>query len=179
MSMNTPDLWGRRVGNCPALPGEYEYRQKTGKTQEKNQQKIKKTNWTQQPHPMFNASNIHYEFDGRHQGISYGGIGLIHLLARNIGLFKEIDKNLELLKRHLPYHESDHVANMAYNILAGGTCLENIELLRKNLAWLDALGAQVIPDPSTAGDFLRRFEEQDVLDFMSAKINDDKKFKDY
>ncbi len=61
---------------------------------------------------MFKAFNIHYEFDGRHQCICYGGIGLIHLLTRNIGLFKEIDKNLELLKRHLPYHESDHVANM-------------------------------------------------------------------
>jgi hypothetical protein len=60
---------------------------------------------------------------------------LIHLLARKTGLLKEIDKNLELLKRHLPYHESDHVANMAYNILAGGTCLEDIELLRKNPAW--------------------------------------------
>jgi hypothetical protein len=124
---------------------------------------------------MFKASNIHYEFDGRHQGISYGGIGLIHLLARKIGLLKEIDNNLELLKRHLPYHESDHVANMAYNILAGGTCLEDIELLRKNPAWLDALGAQIIPDPTTAGDFLRRFEEQDVIDFMSAKNNIRKK----
>ncbi|MCA1795926.1 MAG: IS1380 family transposase, partial [Desulfobacteraceae bacterium] len=58
---------------------------------------------------------------------------------------------------------------MAYNIMAGGTCLEDIELLRKNPAWHDALGAQIIPDPTTAGDFLRRFEEQDVLDFMSVK----------
>ncbi|MDZ7663779.1 MAG: IS1380 family transposase [Desulfotignum sp.] len=142
---------------------------KLAKRKRKISKKLKKRNWTQQPHPMFKASNIHYEFDGRHQGISYGGIGLIHLLARKTGLLKEIDNNLELLKRHLPYHESDHVANMAYNILAGGTCLEDIELLRKNPAWLDALGAQIIPDPTTAGDFLRRFEEQDVLDFMSVK----------
>ncbi|WP_024335023.1 IS1380 family transposase [Desulfotignum balticum] len=148
---------------------------KLTKRKKKISKKLKKRNWTQQPHPMFKASNIHYEFDGRHQGISYGGIGLIHLLAQKTGLFKEIDKNLELLKRHLPYHESDHVANMAYNIMAGGTCLEDIELLRKNPAWLDALGAQIIPDPTTAGDFLRRFEEQDVLDFMSAKNNIRKK----
>ena len=148
---------------------------KLAKRKRKISKKLKKRNWTQQPHPMFKASNIHYEFDGRHQGISYGGIGLIHLLAQKTGLLKEIDKNLELLKRHLPYHESDHVANMAYNILAGGTCLEDIELLRKNPAWLDALGAQIIPDPTTAGDFLRRFEEQDVLDFMSTKNNIRKK----
>ena len=86
---------------------------KLAKRKRKISKKLKKRNWTQQPHPMFKASNIHYEFDGRHQGISYGGIGLIHLLARKIGLLKEIDNNLELLKRHLPYHESDHVANMA------------------------------------------------------------------
>ncbi len=79
---------------------------------------------------MLKASNIHYEFDGRHQGISYGGIGLIYLLARDIGLLEEIDKNLELLKRHLPYHESDHAANMEYNILAGGACLVNCELFK-------------------------------------------------
>lgn len=148
---------------------------KLAKRKKKIRKKLKKRNWTQQAHPMFKASNIHYEFDGRHQGISYGGIGLIHLLARKTGLLKEIDNNLELLKRHLPYHESDHIANMAYNILAGGTCLEDIELLRKNPAWLDALGTQIIPDPTTAGDFLRRFEEQDVLDFMSAKNNIRKK----
>jgi hypothetical protein len=148
---------------------------KLAKRKRKISKKLKKRTWTQQPHPMFKASNIHNEFDGRHQGISYGGIGLIHLLAQKTGLLKEIDNNLELLKRHLPYHESDHVANMAYNIMAGGTCLEDIELLRKNPAWLDALGAQIIPDPTTAGDFLRRFEEQDVLDFMSAKNNIRKK----
>lgn len=142
---------------------------KLAKSKRKINKKLKKRNWSQQLQPMLKASNIHYEFDGRNQGISHGGIGLIHLLARKTGLLNEIDDHLELLKRHLPYHESDHVANMAYNILAGGTCLEDIELLRKNPAWLDALGAQIIPDPTTAGDFLRRFSEQDVLDFMSVK----------
>jgi len=31
-----------------------------------------------------------------------------------------IDRRLHLLKIHLPYHESDHVMKIAYNILAGG-----------------------------------------------------------
>jgi len=65
---------------------------------------------------MFKASNIYYEIDGRLQGISHGGIGLIHKLAQKTGLLKEIDNQLELLQRHLPYHESDHAANIAYNI---------------------------------------------------------------
>ncbi len=118
---------------------------------------------------MFKASNIHYEFDGRRQGISHGGIGLIHMIAQKTGLLKEIDDQLELLKRHLPYHESDHVANIAYNILAGGACLQDIELLRNDNAWLNALDAEVIPDPTTAGDFLRRFSQEDIICLMNVK----------
>ena len=66
------------------------------------------------------------------------------------GLIDEIDERLELLKRHLPYHESDHVLNIAYNLLAGGSCLEDIELLRNDEARLNALGADIIPDPTTS-----------------------------
>ena len=72
-----------------------------------------------------------------------------------------------MLKRHLPYHESDHVLNLAYNAMAGGTCLEDLERLRNDEAYLDALGAQRIPDPTTAGDFCRRFEnDQQVIELM-------------
>ena len=142
---------------------------KLAKRKQKISKKLKKRNWTEQAAPMFKASNIQYEIDGRLQGVSHGGIGLIHTLAKKTGLLKEIDTQLELLKRHLPYHESDHVANMAYNILAGGTCLQDIELLRNDNAWLNALCAQIIPDPTTAGDFLRRFSQEDIVDLMDVK----------
>ena len=64
---------------------------------------------------------------------------------------------------HLPYHESDHVLNLAYNVLCGGTRLEDIERLRHDTAYMNALGADLIPDPTTAGDFCRRFAAQDVI----------------
>jgi hypothetical protein len=54
------------------------------------------------------------------------------------------------------------VLNIAYNILSGGTCLEDLELLRNNEAYLNALGAQRSPDPTTAGDFCRRFTVKDI-----------------
>jgi hypothetical protein len=79
-----------------------------------------------------------------------------------LGLVEAINKDLHLLKVHLPYHESDHVLNIAYNILAGGTCLVDVELRRNDEVYLDALGAQRIPDPTTAGDFCRRFSETDI-----------------
>ena len=73
-----------------------------------------------------------------------------------------------LFKIHLPYHESDHVLNFAYNALCEGTCLEDIELRRNDEAFLDALGAQRIPDPTTAGDFCRRFDNSAIADFHNA-----------
>lgn len=117
--------------------------------------------------PQLAAGNIHYEMAARTRAINCGGIGAVHLLARQLGLIDAIDRNLHLLKVHLPYHESDHVLNIAYNTLAGGTCLEDLELLRNNEVYLDALGALRIPDPTTAGDFCRRFVcDQQVVDLM-------------
>jgi hypothetical protein len=133
--------------------------------------RLKKKQWTDQAEPMLAASNIHYEVADRTRAISHGGIGVVHLLARQTGLIDAIDGNLALLKRHLPYHESDHVLNLAYNILSGGTCIEDLELLRNDENYLDALGAQRIPDPTTEGDFCRRFTEADVEKLMDA-IND-------
>jgi hypothetical protein len=81
----------------------------------------------------------------------------MQLMAQRLGLAKEIDEKLHLLRVHLPYLESDHVLNLAYNVLAGRTSIEDLELLRNSEGYLDSLGAQRIPDPTTAGDFCRRF----------------------
>ena len=118
---------------------------------------------------MMTATNIHYEPADRVRGLAAGGIGALFLLAQKLELDKEIDRNLHRLKRHLPYHESDHVLNIAFNILAGGERIEHLELRRNDEVYLDALGAQRIPDPTTAGDFCRRFaSEADVLTLMDA-----------
>jgi len=116
--------------------------------------------------PMMTASNIHYAIADRTKAIAPGGIGAIHLMARKLGLVADIDRDLHLLKRHLPYHESDHVLNIAYNLLSGGSRIEHLEVRRNDEVYLDALGAERIPDPTTAGDFCRRFTEADVERLM-------------
>src|SRR5436305_5873126 len=112
--------------------------------------------------PMLTARNIHYEIAERSHGIAVGGIGAIHALVRQLGLIEAIDRRLEVLKIHLPYHESDHVLALAYLPLCGGTCLQDLELLRYDEVLLDALGARRLPDPTTAGDFCRRFSQDHI-----------------
>jgi hypothetical protein len=90
------------------------------------------------------------------------------MLARKIGLVEAIDRQLHLLKIHLPYHESDHVLALAYNALCDGTCLEDLELRRNDEVFLDAVGARRIPDPTTAGDFCRRFSPYHVGRLLDA-----------
>jgi hypothetical protein len=116
---------------------------------------------------MMTATNIHYEYADRVRGLSAGGIGAIFQMVQRIELVKEIDRDLHLLKRHLPYHESDHVLNIAFNILAGGQRIEHLELRCNDEVYLDALGAKRIPDPTTAGDFCRSFAEPDVIALMN------------
>jgi hypothetical protein len=142
---------------------------KLAKRKKKIAKRTKKRNWENQARPMIKGANIHYDIDGRHNGIGCGGIGIIDQMNQKVGLPDKINEKLNLLKRYLPYHESDHILNIAYNIISGGTCLEDIELRRKDEAYLDALGAQIIPDPTTAGDFLRRFKKDDVIELMDCK----------
>lgn len=105
-------------------------REKLARRKKRIQKRLDKSNLHGCSKPMFTARNIQYEIGERGRGIGYGGIGAMHLLVRKLGFAEAIDRRLHLLQIHLPYHESDHVLNLAYNALCDGTCLEDIELRR-------------------------------------------------
>jgi hypothetical protein len=107
--------------------------------------------------PMLLDQNIHYDLADKTRGLHNAGLGICQQLLQGLGLAQAINDKLHLFKRHFPYFESDHILNLTYNFLVGGTCLQDLELLRNQEHYLDVLGAQRIPDPTTAGDFLRRF----------------------
>jgi hypothetical protein len=121
--------------------------------------------------PMLRDLPIHYEMSEKTRAIACGGIGAFHKLVTKVGLDRTINDVLKLFKTHMPYFESDHVLNIAYNVLTGGTCLEDIERLREDETFLDALGTERIPDPTTAGDFLRRFRDEETLFALQEGIN--------
>ena len=145
--------------------------QKSARRKRRIQSRLRPRRWSAQPAPMYTASNIHYDLSTRTRGLDAGGIGAMQLVARHTGLVAAIDRHVQVLKVHLPYHESDHVLGLAYNSLCGGTCLQDIEQRRQDEVYLDALGAQRIPDPTTAGDFCRRFDETS-LEALQTAINE-------
>ena len=144
--------------------------QKIARRKHRIERRLRPRTWTAQATPMYRASGVQYAHSERVRGLATGGIGAMHRLAQPTGLVEAIDQQVEVLKVHLPYHESDHVLGIAYNVLCGGTCLQDIERRRQDEVYLDALGAQRIPDPTTAGDFCRRFDAP-AIEALQTAIN--------
>src|SRR4051794_37424665 len=132
--------------------------------------RLRPRQWPEQRRRLFRDRNIHYDVGDKARGLHAAGLGACHLLVQRLGLADAIDRELHLRKRHLPSFESDHALTPADTPLAGGRCLQDLELLRNNETSLDALGAPRIPAPTTAGDFLRRFGAAD-LDTLLGVLN--------
>lgn len=116
--------------------------------------------------PMIDPPKAKYELAEKQQAVACGGLGMILELIKQTNLRSQINRAVPIFKLYAPYDEADHVLNIALNLLAGGTCLEHLEERRNDEAYLDALGAPRIPDPTTAGDFCRRFDEFQTLLLM-------------
>jgi hypothetical protein len=117
---------------------------------------------------MVGSGGRSFEVSKRCRAASHGGLGLVHEVTVATGLAKEIDASVSVFHARGPYTESDHVLNLAYNIVCGGRTLDDVELRRQDEALLDLLGAERLPGATTAGDFLRRFERSDIDDLAEA-----------
>jgi hypothetical protein len=126
--------------------------------------------------PIFCGEHVRYEMSERVRGIGCGGIGAIHELVRASGFVESLNARVHLLKLHMPYFESDHVMAQAYSVLNGATCIEDLEECRCDENFTDALGADRIPDPTTAGDFLRRYTPETLLEQMEVTNDVRKEF---
>src|SRR6185295_268601 len=67
--------------------------------------------------PELSTRSVRFELSDRTRAIGAGGLGAILELVADLGLAKRIDEGLPLLERYRPYHESDHVLSLAYNVL--------------------------------------------------------------
>jgi len=101
-------------------------RQKLSREKRQIEQRLKAAVVVNEGEPVLRGGNIEYELSARASGIAHGGMGMVQRVVRRIGLAEAIDANVSVLKIHKPYHESDHVLNIAYNTLCGGERLDDI-----------------------------------------------------
>ena len=126
--------------------------------------------------PMTQSDNIHYEVSSKVGGTGFGGMAAVHAFVKRIRLDQAINERLTVFKKRCPYYESDHVLNVAYNAMCGAVSLQEIEIRRNDEYYVDSLGAERIPDPTTTGDFCRRMNSasidvlQDAIDHVRLKI---------
>jgi hypothetical protein len=136
------------------------------KCKQKQKCRLKRKAYCAQPCPMLGRVNIAYDISDRIRATEYGGLGGIHQMVDQIDLIDELNRRVLIFQRHLPYFESDHILTLSYNMLSGGTCLQDVQNLRQDIPLMDAFGADRIPHPTTTGDFLRRFEKDHLLNMM-------------
>jgi len=115
---------------------------------------------------VLGTAPIRYDVESRNTGTADGGVALMRQVVDSVGLADAIDSDISLLKVHRPYHESDHALAFALNALCGGTCIEDFEYRRKDEGLLNSIGAYTFPDPTTAGDFCRRFTPEAIEALM-------------
>jgi len=132
--------------------------------------------WPERVGPVFTNRRVRVQVQQRGKITPYGGVSLVHDLAMRLQLDRDINRSIRLLKINVPYFESDHILTHVYNQYVGGHCIEDIANLQHSDAVKHLLGACRIPDPTTAGDFLRRFGEyhlqqlQQVIDRARERV---------
>ena len=143
-------------------------RKNQAKRQQKLQERLAHRGFANASQPLLRDLPISYEIADRTRVLSVGGLGAIHTLVTKLALPGLINQRVSVLKRHLPYFESDHILSLCYSVLCGSKPLQDINRLRGDEVYLDALCVKRLPAPSTAGDFLRRFKQDDILDLQEA-----------
>ena len=114
--------------------------------------RLKRKQSSAQPDPGSKDLNVHFAISERTRAIGFGGIGTLLKPVGKLRLDRTINRNVVLLKTHVPDWESDHVPGIACNVLSGGTFLEEIE--RKDETCMKALAADRFPASIRQGSHL-------------------------
>ena len=69
--------------------------------------RLRQRRWQEQRRRHFPDQNIHYDYSAKVKAGRFAGLGACLLLVQRLDLADALDDNLSLLKRHVPYHDSD------------------------------------------------------------------------
>jgi hypothetical protein len=86
---------------------------------------------------------------------SHAGLVLVRELARRLGLAELLDE-ITVKQRKRGYSPTQAILALCETLIAGGECLDDVELLRADCAQ-ETLRGHPLPESTTLGRFLRRF----------------------
>jgi hypothetical protein len=101
---------------------------------------------------------------------SHAGTVLLHDFAQRLGVEGLLDEELRVKTRERGYGESEAMSGLLYNLILGGEHLSDLEVLRGDPGTQELLAAAAILAPTTAGEFLRKFDIGDVRDLQRVHL---------
>ena len=96
------------------------------------------------------------------------GLSLFYAMAETLDIGEILDEHVRVKERESGYPESEHILALAANAFVGNDYVDDLEALREDVAIQRAIGRKEIPDPTTAGDFCRRFTLGHILQMNRA-----------
>ena len=97
---------------------------------------------------------------------SHAGVVMLRELAQRLGVEQLLTEELHVKARARGYSEGHAIGGLVYNMILGGTCLSDLEVLRGDRGTQELLGVEGMLAPTTAGEFLRKFDIGDVHDLQ-------------
>ena len=99
---------------------------------------------------------------------SQAGMVLLQGFIEQLGVAEVLDTELKVKQRERGYSESESVLGLAHNMILGGECLSDLNVVRGDPGTQQLLGAERLIAPTTAGEFLRKFDIGDIHDIRRA-----------
>jgi Transposase DDE domain group 1 len=97
---------------------------------------------------------------------SHAGVVLLKEMVDQLGIPELIDQEIEVKQRQRGYPESESILALCWNLILGGEHLSDLDVLRGDPGTQQLLGLASVIAPTTAGEFLRRFEIGDIQDLL-------------
>ncbi len=101
---------------------------------------------------------------------SHAGVVLVHELAERLGVAQIVDEELQVKQRERGYSEGQAIGALVHNLLLGGECLSDLEVLRGDPGTQELLAQEAILAPRTAREFLQKFDLGDIRDLQRVNL---------
>lgn len=101
---------------------------------------------------------------------SHAGVVLVHELAQQLGVEQLLDAELAVKQRERGYSEGQAISALVYNLLLGGECLSDLEVLRGDPGTQELLAQEAILAPRTARELLQKCDLGDIRDLQRVNL---------